>query len=151
MIRAAAYLLVGALTAAARAEEAPAAPPHSAHATHGMHEMDAGGMVMNQNTTELPRDCPKVSQDVTIIVRAGKRHAEKLPGTMYAYDQRVWNVPACSRVTVTLVNDDHVRHQWMLHGLPRYLYPEGMFHLEVSGAGKRSGTFIVPSVAKTYL
>jgi hypothetical protein len=52
---------------------------------------------------------------------------------------------------VTLVNEDHVRHQWMLHGLPRYLYPEGMFHLEVSGAGEGSGTFIVPSVKKTYL
>ena len=39
----------------------------------------------------------------------------------------------------------------MLHGLPRYLYPEGMFHLEVSGGGKESGTFIVPSARKTYL
>src|SRR5262249_42612796 len=48
-------------------------------------------------------------------------------------------------------NEDHVRHQWMLHGLPRYLYPEGMFHLEVSGPGERSGTFIVPSAPKTYL
>jgi hypothetical protein len=54
-------------------------------------------------------------------------------------------------VTVTLINEDHVRHQWMVHGLPRYLYPEGMFHLEVNGLGRKTGTFIVSSAAKTYL
>ncbi len=114
-------------------------------------DMDAGGMVMNQNTTELPKDCAKISEDVKITVRAGRKLAEKLPGTMFAYDRHVWEVPPCSRVTVTLVNEDQVRHQWMLHGLPRYLYPDGMFHLEVSGPGERSGTFIVPSAKKTYL
>jgi len=95
-------------------------------------DMDAGGMVMNANSDKLPRDCTQISQDVKITVHAGRKLAARLPGIMYAYDQHVWNVPGCSRVTVTLVNDDHVRHQWMLHGLPRYLYPEGMFHLEVS-------------------
>ncbi len=114
-------------------------------------DMDAGGMVMNQNTTELPKDCAKISEDVKITVRAGRKLAEKRPGTMFAYDRHAWDVPPCSRVTVTLVNEDQVRHQWMLHGLPRYLYPEGMFHLEVSGPGERSGTFIVPSAKKTYL
>jgi hypothetical protein len=54
-------------------------------------------------------------------------------------------------VTVTLVNEDQVRHQWMIHGLPRYIYPEGMFHLEVNGVGQKTGTFIVPSAKKTYL
>jgi hypothetical protein len=39
----------------------------------------------------------------------------------------------------------------MLHGLPRYLYPEGMFHLEVNGQAQKTGTFIVPSAKKTYL
>jgi len=52
---------------------------------------------------------------------------------------------------VTLVNDDRVRHQWMVHGLPRYLYPEGMFHLEANGPGQEKGTFIVPSAKRTYL
>lgn len=55
------------------------------------------------------------------------------------------------KVTVTFINEDNVRHQWMLHGLPRYLYPEGMFHIEVNGPGRKSGTFIVPSAKKTYL
>jgi len=39
----------------------------------------------------------------------------------------------------------------MMHGLPKYLYPKGMFHLEVSGPGKVSGTLILPPGDKTYL
>jgi len=39
----------------------------------------------------------------------------------------------------------------MMHGLPRYLYPKGMFHLEVTGPGKISGTLIFPPADKTYL
>jgi hypothetical protein len=123
--------------------------PH-AHAMGGM-DMDAGGMVMNQNPDRLPRDCPRISGEAEIMVRAGRKYAAGFPGTMFGYDQRQWNVAGCARVRVTLINEDHVRHQWMLHGLPRYLYPEGMFHLEVAGPGRRSGTFIVPSAAKTYL
>jgi len=52
---------------------------------------------------------------------------------------------------VHFYNDDKVRHQWMMHGLPKYLYPQGMFHLEVSGPGKISGTLILPPGDKTYL
>jgi FtsP/CotA-like multicopper oxidase with cupredoxin domain len=132
------------ITFGARAEEAPAEHAAHGHAMEGMR-MSAAGMVMNENTDRLPRDCPQIS------VHAGRKYAATLPGTIFAYDRRVWDVPACARVTVTLVNDDQVRHQWMLHGLPRYLYPEGMFHLEVSGGGKERATFIVPSAAKTYL
>ena len=39
----------------------------------------------------------------------------------------------------------------MIHGLPRYLYPGGMFHLEAAGGETRTGTFIVPSDDRTYL
>ena len=39
----------------------------------------------------------------------------------------------------------------MVHGLPRYLYPGGMFHLEANGGDSQTGTFIVPSDARTYL
>ena len=150
MIGAIVLALAMMITFGARAEEAPTEHADHGHAMEGMR-MSAAGMVMNENTDRLPRDCPQISQDVPITVHAGRKYAAALPGTMFAYDQRVWDVPACARVTVTLVNDDQVRHQWMLHGLPRYLYPEGMFHLEVSGGGKESGTFIVPSAAKTYL
>jgi hypothetical protein len=52
---------------------------------------------------------------------------------------------------VHFVNEDNIRHQWMMHGLPKYLYPKGMFHLEASGPSKISGTLILPPGDKTYL
>jgi len=115
------------------------------------HRMDMDGMVMNENVDKLPQDCPNLSGEHAITVHAGKQYAATLRGTMFAFDQQEWDVPPCSKVTVTLVNDDQVRHQWMVHGLPRYLYPEGMFHLEANGAKSKTGTFIVPSAKKTYL
>jgi hypothetical protein len=66
-------------------------------------------------------------------------------------DQHEYQVEPCSRITVTFVNEDEVRHQWMIHGLPRYLYPGGMFHLEAAGGHSQTGTFIVPSDNETYL
>mgnify|MGYP003394108230 FL=1 len=121
------------------------------HHHHDQHTMDADGMVMNENTNQLPKDCDKIASEVQITVRAGRKYAQQFNGTMFGYDQREWQVPPCAKVTVTLINEDQVRHQWMIHGLPRYLYPEGMFHLEANGGAKKSGTFIVPSGAKTYL
>jgi hypothetical protein len=113
--------------------------------------MDANGMTMNQNTDLLPRDCDRVRGEHAIEVRAGHRYAKDLPGAMFGFSANEWVVGACSQVTVTLVNEDEVRHQWMVHGLPRYLYPGGMFHLEASGGQSRSGSFIVPSDHRTYL
>jgi hypothetical protein len=66
-------------------------------------------------------------------------------------DQYEVRVEPCSRVTVTFVNEDEVRHQWMVHGLPKYLYPAGMFHIEASGGQSRTGTFIVPGDDQTFL
>lgn len=121
------------------------------HQHHNHHTMDIEGMVMNENKEQLPQDCTALAGEQEIIVRAGKKYAQPFNGTMFAYDQQEWDVAPCTKVTVILINEDHVRHQWMIHGLPRYLYPEGMFHLEVNGAGKKSGTFIVSSARKTYL
>ena len=123
---------------------------HMRHADHSMR-MDMEGMVMNENTDRLPQGCAAIAGEQEITVRAGKKYAQQFNGTMFTYDQREWQVKPCTRITVTLINEDHVRHQWMIHGLPRYLYPEGMFHLEVNGPGRKTGTFIVPSVKKTYL
>ncbi|MGE0679473.1 MAG: copper oxidase [Candidatus Binatia bacterium] len=135
--------------------QAPVEDPH-AHHMHHDHEhhgmrMDMDGSVMNENVDQLPRDCPKITGERELFVRAGKKYAQQLRGTMFSYDQREWNVDPCTKVTVTLVNEDNARHQWMVHGLPRYLYPEGMFHLEVNGGAQKTGTFIVPSARKTYL
>jgi len=135
--------------------QTPTEDPH-AHRLHhehhdASHRMDADGTVMNENTDQLPRDCPSLSGEQSITVHAGKKYATAFNGTMFSFDQREWNIPPCSKVTVTLINEDQVRHQWMVHGLPRYLHPEGMFHLEVNGGRRKTGTFIVPSAKKTYL
>ncbi len=119
-------------------------------ASSGMMDMDEKGMVMNANPDKLPRDCKKVSGEISFTVKAGIKHATH-NGTIFGFDQHEWNVKPCSRVTIRFINEDSVRHQWMMHGLPKYLYPQGMFHIEVNGPGERTGTFIVPSDAKTYL
>ncbi len=118
---------------------------------HQQHTMilDLDGMVMNANSETLPQDCSAVSADVEIEIRVGRDYARR--GLTYGYSRHEWRVPPCSRLTVTLINDDEVRHQWMVHGLPRYLYPQGMFHLEVNGGKRKTGTFIVPSDDRTYL
>ena len=138
-----------ALPGQARAQDAAEAT-HRHHMDHDMR-MDMAGMVMNENTDRLPWDCAAIAAEQEITVRAGRQYARQFNGTMFTYDQREWQVEPCSKVTVTLINEDHVRHQWMVHGLPRYLYPMGMFHLEVNGPGRLTGTFIVPGAKKTYL
>ncbi len=142
--------------AAFKAEEMPAS--HNGH-DHKMMEggcggqmrMDVDGMVMYENKDELPKECEEISEDVNIEVRAGVKYSKDYPGTVFGFDQHQWTAKPCSRITVNFINDDDIRHQWMIHGLPRYMYPEGMFHLEVNGKKSISGTFIVPSSHYTYL
>jgi plastocyanin len=126
-----------------------------AHIEHGMVEhgmtVDMNGAVMNENRTALPRDCSAVSRDYQITVRAGQSHAGGIPGAVFGMDEKEIRVEPCSRIELTFINDDEVRHQWMVHGLPRYLYPAGMFHIEVEGGQSRTGTLIVPGEDRTYL
>lgn len=113
--------------------------------------LDAGGMVMNSNAEKLPEDCLAVSGEQEITVRVGTKYAADFPDTVFGMDAHEWRVAPCSRLRVTFINEDAVRHQWMVHGLPRYLYPQGMFHLEAAGGATKSGVFIVPSDDRTYL
>jgi hypothetical protein len=116
------------------------------------HLMDmAGGMVMGQNADTLPGGCDSLSETREITVHAGHKYAEKFPGRMFAFDTQEFNFKPCTKLTVHFVNEDNVRHQWMMHGLPKYLYPKGMFHLEATGPSKISGTLILPPGDKTYL
>ena len=127
---------------------------HDAHAQdHSAHRMqlDASGMVMNQNLDRLPADCTSISRDYEFEVSAGAQFAQDIDGAIFAYDIKEFEVEPCSRIRITLNSVDEVRHQWMLHGLPRYLYPGGMFHLEAAGNSTVSGSFIVPSDSRTYL
>ena len=118
---------------------------------HGGMLMDEKGMIMNANSDNLPRDCLKISENVDITIRAGQKHALKFTGKMFAFDQQEWNVKPCAKINITFINDDQIRHQLMIHGLPGYLYPEGMFHLELYGEGQLQASLIVPSLKKTYL
>ena len=122
-------------------------------ADHSGHRMavDPTGMVMNDNKDKLPRDCAEISRDFTFTIHAGRKFAADIPGMIFGMSQHEIRVEACSRVEITFVNEDQVRHQWMVHGLPRYLYPAGMFHIEASGGQTRKGTFIVPGDDRTYL
>ncbi|MGI9258199.1 MAG: copper oxidase, partial [Gammaproteobacteria bacterium] len=111
---------------------------------HQMH-IDASGSVMNQNSSELPYDCAELGPDVEIAVYGGRNHSRGVDGQTFGYSEHEYFAEPCSRFTVTFVNDDAIRHQWMIHGLPKYLYPGGMFHLEAAGGATVTGTFIVPS------
>ena len=137
---------------AASAEE-PNIVEHSQLMDHGEgHLMDMdGGMVMGQNKDKLPAGCDKVSEDVKIEVHAGRKYSKQFPGTMFGFDKHEWRVKPCTRLTVTFVNEDNIRHQWMMHGLPKFLYDKGMFHLEITGPAKITGTLILPAEDKTYL
>lgn len=124
---------------------------HHHHMDHD-HIMDhEGTMIMGQNLDKLPSGCKSVSEEVEITIRAGRKYAARHPGTVFAFDQPEWRVKPCAKVTFHFVNEDNVRHQFMVHGLPRYIYNQGMFHLEVTGPKTVSGTIIVPGSDDTLL
>ncbi|MBP6058561.1 MAG: copper oxidase [Nitrosomonas sp.] len=142
------------------------ATDHSEHSTkstdhgdgHHHHHMDhdhlmdhEGTMIMGQNLDKLPSSCKSISEEIEITVRAGRKYAAKFPGTAFAFDQQQWNVKPCAKVTWHFINEDNIRHQFMMHGLPKYLYKYGMFHLEVTGPKTVSGTIIVPGSDDTFL
>ena len=126
------------------------AMPVFAAMKHGNMIMDDQGMIMNNNPDKLPKDCKAVSEDVNITIRGGKKFAKDFAGKMFTYDKRDWQVPPCARVNITFINEDDIRHQFMIHGLPGYMYPKGMFTIELYGKGQKTGSFIVPSRDYTY-
>jgi len=145
-IRLLAYLLLLAPLAGGSQETTD----HSGHAGHRM-AVSRAGVVMNEIHFTLPRDCSEISRDYAITIRAGRAYALGIPGMIFGMSQHEVMVDPCSRIEVTFVNEDEVRHQWMVHGLPKYLYPAGMFHIEAAGGHSMKGTFIVPGDDRTYL
>lgn len=109
------------------------------------------GTVMNANTDTLPDGCDSTATWQNITVHAGKEFAKNLSGTIFTYDDRVFTFPPCTKLTVTLVNHDEVRHQWMVHGLPKDIHNMGMFTLETTGPDRVTGTFILPATPGTHL
>lgn len=124
---------------------------HGAHHDHHNMTVDSDGAVMNENLNTLPRDCTAISRDYQITVRAGRSFANNEPGMIFGMSEPEIRVEPCSRIELTFINEDEVRHQWMVHGLPKYLYPAGMFHIEAVGGAQKTGTFIVPGDDQTYL
>ncbi|MEE9397410.1 MAG: copper oxidase [Methylococcales bacterium] len=120
------------------------------HGNGHLMNMD-GGMVMGQNKEILPGGCKRISDNKELTIKAGHKFAKPFPGRMFAFDQQELRYKPCTRLTIHLINEDNIRHQFMMHGLPKYIYPRGMFHLEVTGPGKISGTLIFPSGDQTFL
>jgi len=117
---------------------------------HGGMIMDNTGMIMNHNPDVLPKGCQAISKDVDLTIKAGQQFTQGFPGKMFSYDKRDWQVPPCARVNVTFINTDDIRHQFMIHGLPGYMYPKGMFTIEIYGKGQKTASFIVPKRDYTY-
>jgi hypothetical protein len=106
---------------------------------------------MNANPDRLPPGCERISRDATVTIRAGREQAARFPDKTFTYDRRVLDYPACARLRVTFVNDDAIRHQWMIHGLPRATYPGGTFNIEVPASGEETGTLILPGQPTTLM
>jgi len=144
------FLLAGFILAIPSTGSGQESHEHSKHEHHQMRS-DTDGIVMNENRTTLPRDCQSISRDYHFTIQAGRKYASGQPGMIFGMSQPEVRVLPCSRLEITFRNEDNVRHQWMVHGLPKYLYPAGMFHIEVEGGKEKSGTLIVPAGDHTYL
>lgn len=120
---------------------------------HSMHNMNIAttGVVMNENRDTLPAGCQTVSQEHVFTIHAGRKYSNDEHGMTFGLSEPEVQVAPCSRVEINFVNDDDVRHQWMVHGLPKYLYPTGMFHIEAAGGQSQTGVFIVPAEDRNYL
>jgi hypothetical protein len=105
--------------------------------------MVENGTVINGNRDALPPGCEEVAGDRSVTIHGGVAYAEG--GEMFSFDRDRVEFDRCTRVSLTLVNEDAIRHQWMLHGLPTAVYPMGMFNVEVDGPGSATGTFITPA------
>lgn len=107
------------------------------------------GMVMNENMETLPPGCEESNGWENITIHAGRGYAEQFNGKVFTYDNRSLSFQQCQKVTVTFANNDSVRHQWMIHGLPASVYDQKMFSIEVTGPGQDTGTFILPAKSET--
>jgi plastocyanin len=122
-------------------------PEADDHDGHGGMEMDVrmveNGTVVNENEDELPPGCEELAGEREVTVRGGVEHSAA--GEMFSFERDRLELDPCTAVTVTFVNEDEVRHQWMVHGLSRETYPMGMFNLEVHGPASVTGTFVTPA------
>ncbi|ORU91037.1 MAG: hypothetical protein A6F72_00500 [Cycloclasticus sp. symbiont of Poecilosclerida sp. N] len=122
-----------------------------ANVSHATMRMGEWGMVMNENVKELPQGCTNIAGVKEITIKAGREYAKEFPGTIFGYSQHEFVLPKCTQINVKFINEDNIRHQFMIHGLPTYLHPQGMFHMELYAKGETQGSFITPAADATYL
>ena len=122
-----------------------------------MHESDSHGMLMNPNvmamntnTDILPDGCEIITEEIDISISAGTNNAS-YNGNIFGFSDPEIKASPCSKLNITFTNEDEVRHQFMIHGLPRYIYPSGMFHLEANGGYEVTGSLILPSGSETLI
>lgn len=108
-------------------------------------QMVPNGTIVNENTEELPPGCEEIAGEKHVTVESGREFAQ--PGEMFTFETGQVQAAPCTKLTVTFINHDSVRHQWMVHGLPMETYPMGMFNIEVNGPASVTATFVTPSEA----
>jgi len=106
------------------------------------------GSVVNANPDSLPPGCEAVRGERRLTVDAGREYAAD--GDAFGYDLDSVTAPACTRLVVTLVNHDDVRHQWVVDGLPTDTYPGGYVAIEAADRGSVTAAFVTPSEPGTY-
>jgi hypothetical protein len=134
----------------------PVAVSDDAVAHHPTPEGDAepetrlvqNGSTVNANADSLPPGCDAVRGERRLTIDAGREYADA--GDAYGYDLDSVTVPACTRLVVTLVNHDDVRHQWVVDGLPTATYPGGYAGIEVAERGSVTAAIVTPSQPGTY-
>jgi len=106
------------------------------------------GSVVNANPDAAPGGCASIQGERGITINAGRQYADA--GEAFGYDVDSVTAPPCTRLVVTVVNHDDVRHQWMVHELPTEAYPMGMFSIEVANAGRVTASFVTPAEPGEY-
>lgn len=117
----------------------------------GLLAAPAPAVVMNANPDRLPPGCDAVQREAAVTIRGGREPAASFPDKTFTYSRRVLDYPGCTRLKVTFVNHDAIRHQWMMHGLPPETYDGGTFNIEVPAEGQETGTLILPAEPTTLM
>lgn len=106
------------------------------------------GSIVNANPDTAPGSCEEIRGERQVTINAGRQYANA--DEAFGYDVDSVTAPPCTRLVVTVVNHDDVRHQWMVHELPTDTYPMGMFNVEVADAGSVTAAFVTPADAGEY-
>lgn len=102
--------------------------------------------VVNENTETVPPGCDEVEGSETVTVRV-LSSGSGYP--LYEYEPKTVEVGACTELELTLFNENRVRHQYVVRGLPEETYPGGYFGIETEGKAVQSGSLITPADSTT--